>query len=278
MKKRRSLKDAARDPVAIKRRVRPSQNKPSVKATRFDVTANEVFRLQEVTKSWPGERGFTLTVPELIIQRGEKIALVGSSGCGKSTLLDLLAMVLRPDEAGKLVFFTQNGEELNIMDAWQRKKLDRLAHARRLHIGYVLQTGGLFPFLSVRENIGISRRGLGLPIEDAVAALAQRLHIERHLNKLPGQLSVGERQRVAIARAMAHHPSVVIADEPTASLDPINAEEIMGLFTTLTDEYGTTLILATHDWGKLGARGFRRVDFGIKQDPGQGPVRSKVSG
>jgi putative ABC transport system ATP-binding protein len=238
----------------------------------------EVFRLIEVTKSWPGEQGFTLMVPELIIQRGEKVALVGFSGCGKSTLLDLLAMVLRPAEGEQFVFLSQKGEALNVMDAWQRKRLDSLAHARLLHIGYVLQTGGLFPFLSVRENIGISRRGLGLSVDAAVEDIAQRLHIERHLNKLPGQLSVGERQRVAIARAMAHRPSVVIADEPTASLDPINAEEIMGLFTALTEEYGVTLIMATHDWSKLGERGFRRVEFGFKQDPSQGTVRAEISG
>lgn len=240
--------------------------------------AREVFHLLKVTKSWPGEHGFTLTVPKLIIHRGEKVALVGSSGCGKSTLLDLLAMVLRPDEARQFVFFIPQGEGLDVMDIWQRKILDSLAHARMLHIGYVLQTGGLFPFLSVRENIGISRRGLGLPVKDAVEKMAQRLNIGRHLDKLPCQLSVGERQRVAIARAMAHRPSVVIADEPTASLDPINAEEIMGLFTTLADEYGVTLILATHDWGKLGERAFRRVEFSFEQDPGHGNVRAKVSG
>ena len=140
------------------------------------------------------------------------------------------------------------------------------------------QTGGLFPFLSVRENIGIIRRGLGLPVNDAVEAMAQRLHIGRHLDKLPGQLSVGERQRVAIARAMAHQPSLVIADEPTASLDPINAEKIMGLFTALVDEYGVTLIMATHVWGKLSKRGFRRVEFGLEQGPDHGTVRATVSG
>ena len=240
--------------------------------------AEEVFHLMGVAKSWPGEQGFTLTVPELIIRRGEKIALVGVSGCGKSTLLDLLAMVLRPDEAGRFDFFPQNGEALNVMDAWQHRRLGRLAQTRMLHIGYVLQTGGLFPFLSVRENIGISRRGLGLPIEEAVESIAQRLHIERHLNKLPGQLSVGERQRVAIARGMAHQPSVVIADEPTASLDPINAEEIMSLFNKLTDEYGVTLVMATHDWGKLGERGFRRVEFSFKQDPKRGKVHARIFG
>jgi putative ABC transport system ATP-binding protein len=164
------------------------------------------------------------------------------------------------------------------MDVWQRKRLGSLARIRMVNIGYVLQTGGLFPFLSIRENIGISRLGLGLSINSAVNSIAERLHIERHLNKLPGQLSVGERQRVAIARAMAHNPSLVIADEPTASLDPINAEEIMNLFSNLADEFGVTLIMATHDWGKLGERGFRRIQFDLEQDSKHGAVKAKVLG
>ena len=239
---------------------------------------DEVFRLQDVTKSWPGEYGFTLNVPELIIRRGEKVALVGFSGCGKSTLLDLLAMVLRPDKAQDFRFFTEKGRGLDVMDAWRRKTLDSLAQARMMHIGYVLQTGGLFPFLSVRENICISRRGLGLSLKDAVEGIAERLDIGRHLDKLPGQLSVGERQRVAIARAMAHRPSVVIADEPIASLDPMNAENIMNLFTNLTDEYGLTLIMATHDWVRLGGRGFRQVKFGFGREPVDGAVQANVFG
>jgi putative ABC transport system ATP-binding protein len=240
--------------------------------------ADEVFRLSGISRIWPGEPPFNLTVSKLVIQRGEKVALVGFSGCGKSTLLDLLAMVLRPDEAEEFVFSTHAGVRVDVMEAWRRKKLDSLANTRLHHIGYVLQTGGLFPFLSVRDNIGISRQGLGLPADDTVKELAKRLNIERHLNKLPGQLSVGERQRVAIARSMAHQPSVVIADEPTASLDPINAGEIMKLFANLVDEYGVTLVMATHDWGRLGNHGFRRVEFDIQQDAEHGAVTANVVG
>ena len=83
---------------------------------------------------------------------------------------------------------------------------------------------------------------------------------------------------MAIARAMAHRPSVVIADEPIASLDPMNAENIMNLFTNLTDEYGLTLIMATHDWVRLGGRGFRQVKFGFGREPVDGAVQANVFG
>jgi len=112
--------------------------------------------------------------------------------------------------------------------------------------------------------------------QDAVKKLAARLGIERHLQKYPGQLSVGERQRVAIARALAHEPAVVIADEPTASLDPINAEEIMGIFTRIAGEKGVTFIVATHEWERVKELGFRRVKFNLERDAADRTVRAKV--
>ena len=239
---------------------------------------HEVFRLEGVSKGWSGEQGFALTVPALSVRRGEKVALVGYSGCGKSTLLDILAMILRPDEAAEFVFSGGSEDGLNVADAWRNNDLDVLARSRMRHMGYVLQTGCLFPFLTVRANIGLSRQGLGLPLQEKVDLVAERLGIERHLEKLPAQLSVGERQRVAIARAMAHEPSVVIADEPTASLDPITAEEIMKIFAGLAGEYGVTLILATHDWGRVEEGDFRRIEFDLQQDSSTGCVRATVKG
>ena len=245
--------------------------------SRSGIEDQVVFQLAAVTKKWPGEYGFELIVPELTIRRGEKVALVGFSGCGKSTLLDLLAMVLRPDGAGEFSFLAAQENRLNVADEWRHKNLDGLARARMRHIGYVLQTGGLLPFLSVFDNIALSRYGLGLPTQESVKKLAERLGIERHLQKYPGQLSVGERQRVAIARAMAHEPAVVIADEPTASLDPINAQEIMELFTYIAVEKNVTLVVATHEWERVKELGFRRVKFDLKQDATDGTVRAMVS-
>lgn len=241
-------------------------------------TARIVFQLAGVTKNWSGDHGFELTVPELVIRQAEKVALVGFSGCGKSTLLDLLAMILKPDTSQEFAFFSAENKRLDVAQTWRRKNLDRLASVRMRNIGYVLQTGGLLPFLSVYDNIALSRYGLGLAEQDAVKSVAEKLGIDRHLQKFPAQLSVGERQRVSIARAMAHEPSVVIADEPTASLDPINADEIMGLFTRLAEEQGVTLILATHEWDRVEELGFRHVKFNLEKDQTKGSVRARVDG
>jgi putative ABC transport system ATP-binding protein len=237
-----------------------------------------VFKLNRVSKNWSGEHGFELTVPELTIRQAEKVALVGFSGCGKSTLLDLLAMILQPDSAAEFAFFPANERRLDVAATWKKNNLDGLARARMRNIGYVLQTGGLLPFLSVYDNIALSRYGLGLEEQDAVKTVATKLGIERHLEKYPAQLSVGERQRVSIARAMAHEPSVVIADEPTASLDPINATDIMALFTRLTEEKGVTLVVATHEWDRVEELGFRHVKFDLKKDEARGSVMATVSG
>lgn len=244
-------------------------------------TPPPVFRLRGIGKHWTGAPGFVLAVPDLTIHKGEKVALVGYSGCGKSTLLDMLAMILKPTEASCFEFCWQDGENgayrsLDVMAAWQTNQLSVLSQLRMRHMGYVLQTGGLLPFLSVRDNIGISRSGLGLPTGQAIEKVAAKLNIESHLERLPGQLSVGERQRVAIARAMAHQPAVVIADEPTASLDPINAEKIMALFSRLADDFQVTLVVATHDWERVAENGFRQITFELTQTGPDGAVQVKT--
>ncbi|MCU7856073.1 MAG: ABC transporter ATP-binding protein, partial [Candidatus Thiodiazotropha sp. (ex Lucinoma borealis)] len=191
-----------------------------------------IYHLRDVEKTREAEgTAFRLRVPSLQIALGEKIALIGESGCGKSTLLDMLSMTLRPSGIGSFRFRPARGAEpVDISDLWRKKQLNQLGDLRRLRIGYVMQTGGLLPYLTVRENINLSRRLLDMQDDGLVDELAGDLGIRRHLDKLPYMLSVGERQRVAIGRALAHRPSIVIADEPTASLDPIAAERIMSLF------------------------------------------------
>ena len=142
---------------------------------------------------------------------------------------------------------------------WKKKKMNRLGDLRRRHIGYVMQTGGLLPYLTVRDNMALSRTVLGLRENDTVERLARQLGIARHLDKRPDTLSVGERQRVAIGRALSHEPSIVIADEPTASVDPFAAEKIMSLFIGLAEERNITVVVASHAWRHIKRLGLRRL-------------------
>jgi putative ABC transport system ATP-binding protein len=227
---------------------------------------------------WNGGTSFELLVPELIVEKGEKLALVGFSGCGKSTLLDLLAMILQPDEAEQFLFAPDSSQGMDINQIWSQKDVNQLADARLKNIGYVLQTGGLLPFLSVYENISLTPNALGVQPKDKIEALCDQLAIKHHLSKLPVALSVGERQRVAIARAMAHNPGLILGDEPTASLDPINAERIMQIFIKLAEEQGMTLIVATHEWKRVEELGFRKITFELEDLSSQAKVRARVCG
>src|SRR5690606_17784320 len=187
------------------------------------LSVDAVFSLRNVTKSYgAGGVEFRLRVPELDVPRGAKLALIGESGSGKSTLLELLAMILKPSGAERFRFRPLAGEpDLDVVAAWRDDASDRLSAWRSRHIGYVLQHGGLLPYLTVRRNIELSRRLLELDTDDVAEDLAARLGIEQQLDKLPAALSVGQRQRAAIARALAHDPPIVIADEPTAAIDPL---------------------------------------------------------
>ncbi len=220
-----------------------------------------IYQLRDLAKIRAADGAeFRLIVPRLHIDPGEKIALVGPSGCGKSTLLDILAMVLSPSWAKTFTLTPKGSRTSDLGRIWKRNKLNRLSELRKRHIGYVLQTGGLLPYLTVKDNISLSRRLLAQPDDGTFELLVTELGIDQHLKKLPASLSVGERQRVAIARALVHRPSIVIADEPTASLDPLNAEKTMLVFLTLAEELGLTVIIATHDSWLLEKLGLRQIN------------------
>ena len=220
-----------------------------------------VYHLRDVIRDRASEGvTFRLRVPSLQITQGEKIALIGESGCGKSTLLDMLAFISQPTGIAAFRFRPEQEEEaIDVAQLWKKKQMNKLGDLRKRHIGYVMQTGGLLPYLTVRENMSLSRAVLGLRDDDTVDLLAKELGIARHLGKLPETLSVGERQRVAIGRALSNQPSIVIADEPTASVDPFAAEKIMSLFIGLAEERNITVVVASHAWRHIKRLGLRRL-------------------
>jgi len=220
-----------------------------------------IYLLHDVVKNREAKGvAFRLRVPSLRIDRGEKIALIGESGSGKSTLLDMLAFILQPSTASAFRFRPEDDQDpLDVDTSWQNGNLNVLGDMRKRHIGYVMQTGGLLPYLSVRDNINLSRGVLGLRRDGTVGHIAEKLGITNQLKKRPEDLSTGERQRVAIGRALAHRPAIVIADEPTASLDPYAAENVMALFLDVAEEFNSTVILASHAWRHIKELGLRRL-------------------
>jgi putative ABC transport system ATP-binding protein len=186
-----------------------------------------------------------LHIPSLVVGHKERVFLYGPSGSGKTTLLGLLAGVLRATEGSVRVL----GRDLTRLSSAQRDAF------RGSHIGYIFQLFNLIPYLSVSENIvlpcrlhGERRQRLGgQSLEAAVGVAAERLGIVPLLHQKVTRLSVGEQQRVAAARALIGTPEVILADEPTSSLDHDHRERFLELLFDCTDEAGSTLIFVSHD-------------------------------
>ncbi|MBN1237312.1 MAG: ABC transporter ATP-binding protein [Gammaproteobacteria bacterium] len=260
----RVLPGPARQPRSVglaRRRAGRRRLRLSAAAGGPTLSADAVFTLRDVTKQYSaGGTSFVLSIPRLDVGRGTRLALIGESGSGKSTLLELLAMILRPSSSETFRFNPLAGaESFDVAAGWRGNEADALGRLRSRYIGYVLQYGGLLPYLTVRRNIELPRRLLDLPLGTAAEGLARKLGIAQQLDKLPAELSVGQRQRAAIARALAHEPPIVIADEPTAAIDPLNAESIIRLLVQMTEELGVTLILATHAQELVRRAGFTVV-------------------
>ncbi len=205
-----------------------------------------------------GPSAFEVSLPDLTLMRGETIALTGESGSGKSTVLELLGLAAPPLPGAS--FLWHDATPIDIAALWRAGAETALARLRAGSIGFIMQTGGLLPFLTVRENIGINRRLLGLPDEDArLGHLVSTLEIAPLLDRRPGQLSVGQQQRVAIGRALAHGPDLVLADEPSSALDPRLADRVLGLLRDLALECGAAVVIATHEQRRVRALGLREI-------------------
>lgn len=177
---------------------------------------------------------------DLTIQSGEFVALVGPSGSGKSTLLNLLGGLDRPTD-GELWLA---GLALHNADDKQR------TNHRRQQVGFIFQSFNLLPRFTAVENVAVPLMLAGMnkqEREEKAAALLAQVGLGHRLGHYPTELSGGEQQRVAVARALIHHPTLILADEPTGNLDSKTGEEVMTLLKQLNEEQGITLIVVTHD-------------------------------
>ncbi|MCC5876084.1 MAG: ABC transporter ATP-binding protein [Candidatus Sumerlaeia bacterium] len=185
--------------------------------------------------------GVSFQLDRLEVAHGEKIALTGPSGCGKSTLLNLASGLLPVDEGSVRLL----GHDLG------RLSHSRVDALRGRHIGFVYQSFHLLDPLTALENILAGLRfGRSKSVASPVSAakdLLERVGLRHRSHHRPAQLSVGERQRVAIARALAGRPELILADEPTASLDTATGREVLSLLLELVDAEGAALLLVTHD-------------------------------
>ncbi|MDR0356036.1 MAG: ATP-binding cassette domain-containing protein [Deltaproteobacteria bacterium] len=211
---------------------------------------NSLLTLRNVVKRRTVGHGYSLTVDHFSVVPGRRLALIGDSGSGKSTLMDMLAMISKPDEADEFVFAPEDHDvSYDLKDIWRKRRYSVFEKLRRSELGYIMQTGGLLPFLSVADNISLPaslKRSISKAERKArLKALTEEMGIGHLLKKLPSQISVGERQRCAIARALIHDPSLVLADEPTASLDPPTADKIFRLLSEVCRD--RALIISTHE-------------------------------
>ncbi len=209
--------------------------------------ALEIAGLQKGFVDPEGERRQVIDVPALSLCAGEQLALAGTSGSGKTTLLHLVAGILAAD-AGRIVV---SGHDVSAASEAQRDRI------RARHVGYVFQSFHLLPGYTTLENVALAMRfGRGVDLQFARTLLA-RVGLRDRESYRPRQLSVGQQQRVAVARALANRPTLVLADEPTGSLDPANARGALQLIRETCRENGAALLLVSHDRDVLG--GFDRV-------------------
>ncbi len=180
----------------------------------------------------------TFIMPDLFCQAGNTILVTGNSGKGKTTYLHILAGLLQPN-SGEIMI---DDKEITHLKG---SKADKF---RGKNIGVVFQKSHFIASLSVLENLEMaSWLASGKKHTKRAKELLQKLDISEQAHKLPNQLSVGQQQRVSIARALINEPKVLLADEPTSSLDDKNADNVIELLETLSKEYKTALIIVTHD-------------------------------
>lgn len=201
-----------------------------------------MLRIHQIKKTFHriGTPAFTLAISDFSVERGQELVIMGHSGAGKTTLFHLLAGIVVPDTGS---IFIHNTDIVPLREPLR----DRF---RAEHIGCVFQTFNLLAGFTALQNVLLAQTFAGhtqRAHHDHAIAMLTRLGLEHKINRYPHELSVGEQQRVAVARSLANSPSLILADEPTASVDAGNAERVITELRSLAQEQHATLIVVTHD-------------------------------
>lgn len=196
--------------------------------------------IKNITKSFGSLQ--VLKGIDLCIEKGEVVSIVGPSGAGKTTLLQILGTLDKPDSGSVIV----DGIDVGSLSA------GKLSDFRNQHLGFVFQFHQLLPEFTALENIMIPAYIAGKKNKEArqrAEELLEFMGLSDRANHKPNELSGGEKQRVAVARALVNNPAVILADEPSGSLDSKNKQELHQLFFDLRDKFGQTFVIVTHDEG-----------------------------
>ncbi|MDP6636323.1 MAG: ABC transporter ATP-binding protein [Phycisphaerae bacterium] len=201
-------------------------------------TANDyILTAKKLYKSYvyKGGRVEVLHGLDMAVKRGEFLAVMGPSGCGKSTLMHILGLISRP-ESGVVTIDSHTVTNRNR----ERTQL------RRTMIGLIFQRFNLISVLSAENNVNMSLRVRGIRPDGRTGELLEALGVAHVAKRKPSAMSIGEQQRVAVARALAHRPKVLLADEPTGSLDSVSGHALMDILKKTNRDDGQTIVMITH--------------------------------
>jgi len=197
---------------------------------------------------------------DLAVRAGEFVAVMGPSGCGKSTLMHILGLITPPD-SGVVTIDSREAPNTSLLTEILRKprlllafpelrqllRDDRICtELRRTMIGLVFQRFNLISVLSAEDNVKTSLRVRGISPDGRTGELLEALGVSHVARRKPGEMSIGEQQRVAVARALAHRPKVLLADEPTGSLDSTSGQALLGILQQANQDDGQTIVMITH--------------------------------